>query len=84
MIFLFDLAPSPTSAGMLGIGAAAALLLAAAAAAFIVFRVLKKSVKMAFRVAIVAVILVIAVAGSVALWAIESKPSSRPIPRNNR
>ena len=84
MMFLFDIAPSPTSAGVVGIGAATVLLLGAAAAAFIVFRLLKKSVKMAFRVAIVAVILVIAVAGSVALWAIESKPSGRPIPRNNR
>jgi len=45
------------------------------AVAFIAFKMLKRSVKMAFRLAIVGVILVIAVAGSVALWAIERKPS---------
>jgi hypothetical protein len=84
MIFLFDLAPSPTSAGMIGIGAAAVFFLGAAAAAFVVFRMLRKSVKMAFRVAIVAMILVIAAAGSVALWSIESQPSRRPIPRNRK
>jgi len=84
MMFLFDIAPSPTSAGMLGIGAAAAFFVVVAAVGFVVLKILKKSVKMAVRVAIVAVILVIAFAGSIALWAIESKPSGRPVPRNNR
>jgi len=84
MIFLlFDIAPTPapTPGGMLGIVGAAAFLFIFLAVAFIAFRMLKRSVKMAFRLAIVGVILVIAVAGSVALWALESKPSgavSRP------
>jgi hypothetical protein len=85
MIFLFDIAPDPISpAGLVGLGTAGFFFLVVAAAAFIAFKMLKKSVKMAFRVAIVTIILVIAVAGSVALWAIESRPSGRPVPRNNR
>lgn len=85
MYLLFDIAPSsgPTTGGTLGIVGAAAFLLIFAAAAFIAFKVLKRSVKMAFRLAIVAVILVIAVAGSVALWAIESKPSG-PVTRTHK
>jgi hypothetical protein len=85
MIFLFDVTPDPISAaGPAGLGTAAAFFLVIAAGAFIVFKLLKRSVKMAFRMAIVAIILVIAVAGSIALWAIESKPSGRSIPRNQR
>jgi hypothetical protein len=82
MTFLFDVAPS--SAGMVGIAAAAVFFLVAAAAAFVAFKLLKKSMKMAFRVAILLIILVIAVAGSIALWSIESAPSGRPVPRNRR
>ena len=82
MRFLFDVAPS--GAGMIGIGAAAVFFLIASAAAFVAFKLLKKSVKMAFRVAILLIILVIAVAGSVALWSIESSPSGRPVPRNRK
>jgi membrane protein implicated in regulation of membrane protease activity len=83
MILLFDVAPEVIGSGG-GIVAGAVFLLVFMAAAFIAFKLLKQSVKMAFRMAIVAVILVIAVAGSVALWAIESKPSGRPVPRNQR
>jgi hypothetical protein len=86
MIYLlFDIPPTsaPSAAGTLGILGGAAFLLIFAAAAFIAFKVLKRSVKMAFRLAIVAVMLVIAVAGSVALWAIESKPSGA-VPRTHK
>jgi len=77
IFFLLDIppTPAPTPGGMAGIGAAAVFLLIFMAVAFIAFKMLKRSVKMAFRLAIVGVILVIAVAGSVALWAIERKPS---------
>lgn len=78
MIYLlFDIPPTsaPAPGGALGIVSAAAFLLIFAGAAFIAFKMLKRSVKMAFRLALVAVILVIAVAGSIALWAIESRPS---------
>lgn len=51
-----------------GIVAAVAFFLIFAAVAYIVFRLLRKTVKMAFRMAIVAVILLIAVAGSVSFW----------------
>jgi uncharacterized membrane protein YphA (DoxX/SURF4 family) len=64
---------------MAGAGIAAVFLLVFLAVAFIAFKMLKRSVKMAFRIAIVGVILVIAVAGSVALWAIEKNPSGTPI-----
>jgi hypothetical protein len=39
-----------------------------AAIAYIAFRLLKKTVKMAFRMAVVAAILLIAVVGSLAFW----------------
>lgn len=68
-------------AGGIGIFAAVAFLLVFLAVAFIAFKVLKKSVKMAFRIVIVAVILAIAVAGSVALWALGNGGSARPQPR---
>lgn len=51
-----------------GIIAAAAFFLALAAVAYVAFRLLRKTVKLAFRMAIVAVILAIAVAGSVSFW----------------
>ena len=51
-----------------GIVAAVAFFLVFAGVAYIAFRLLRKTVKMAFRMAIVAVILVIAVAGSVSFW----------------
>jgi hypothetical protein len=85
MMFLLDIAPEPTSAaGLAGLGAAAFFFFALAAIAFVAFKLLRKSVKMAFRMAVVAMILVIGIAGSVALWAIESKPSNRPAPRNHK
>jgi flagellar basal body-associated protein FliL len=52
----------------MGILAAVVFFLVFAGVAYIAFRLLKKTVKMAFRMAIVAVILVIAIAGSVSFW----------------
>ena len=52
----------------IGIIAAVVFFLIFAGVAYIAFRLLKKTVKMAFRMAIVAVILLIAVAGSVSFW----------------
>jgi flagellar basal body-associated protein FliL len=78
---LFDI-PSPSTGGAVGIVAAVSFLLIFLAAAFIAFRVLRKSVKMAFRLAIVAVILMIAVAGSVSFWWLgSSKPARTERPR---
>jgi uncharacterized membrane protein len=84
MMVLFDVMPSQVSGGMLGIAGGAAFLLAFLAAAYIAFKMLKRSVKMAFRLAIVAVILMIAVAGSVALWALGTAKPSRPVPQSSR
>jgi hypothetical protein len=86
MIYLFDIPPTPTSGGTLGIVGAAAFLLIFLGAAFIAFKMLKRSVKMAFRLAIVAVILLIAVTGSVALWALGTSKAqpSRPARTSSR
>ena len=65
-------------AGGIGIFAAIAFLLVCLAVAFIAFKMLKKSVKMAFRMVIVAVILVIAVAGSLSFWWLGSSKATKP------
>jgi len=67
-----------------GIVAAVAFFLIFAAVAYIVFRLLKKTVKMAFRMAIVAVILLIAIAGSVSFWWLGSSKSSTTRPRTTQ
>ncbi len=56
--------------------AAVAFFLVFAAVAYVAFRLLRKTVKMAFRMAIVVVILVIAVAGSVSFWWLGSSGKS--------
>ena len=82
MTIFLDVAPV---GGGVGIFAAVAFFLIFAAVAFIAYKLLKKTVKMAFRMAIVAVILLIAVAGSVSFWWLgSSKPSPRPRPASNR
>lgn len=80
-MILLDVAPV---AGGIGIVAAVVFFFVFLAAAFIAFKMLKRTVKMAFRVAIVAVILAVAVAGSVALWALGTGGSERPRPARNR
>jgi hypothetical protein len=82
MIMLLDIAPGPR--GIVGIVSAVAFFFILAAAAFIAFKLLKRSVKMALRVGIVAVILAVAVTGSVALWAFSSASSEKPRPARNR
>ncbi len=61
----------------LGIVAAVLFFLVFAAVAYIVFRLLKKTVKMAFRMTIVAVILVIAIVGSLSFWWLST--SKKPV-----
>jgi len=52
--------------------AAIIFLLIMLAVAYVVFRLLKRTVKMAFRAIIVLVILAIAVVGGAALWSMDS------------
>ena len=67
--------------GGIGIFVGVAFFLIFAAVAFIAFKMLKKTVKMAFRMAVVAIILLIAIAGSVSFWWLSSSRPSRPAPR---
>lgn len=76
MTLFLDLAPEP---GGVGTFAVVAFFLLALAVAFIAFKMLKKTVKMAFRITVVAIILAVAVAGSIALWAIGNARPVRPI-----
>ena len=64
--------------GGIGIFAAVAFFLVFLAVAFIAFKMLKKTVKMAFRITIVVIILAIAVAGSVSFWWLGSSKPPRP------
>jgi apolipoprotein N-acyltransferase len=80
-MFLFDVA----SSGMIGIIIAVAFFFVALASGFFAFIMLRKTIKMAFRMMIVAAILLIAVFGSLALWLFlqpssPSRPAS-PTPR---
>ena len=65
LIYLFQIAPS---GGTIGVVVAVSFLLVFLGVAFVAYKALKKTVKMAFRLVVVGVILVIAVAGSVSLW----------------
>ena len=79
MTLLMDVAPIASGVGVI---AAVVFFLIFLAVAFVAFKMLKRSLKMAFRVAIVVVILTIAVAGSLALWAFSSSSKApRPQPR---
>ena len=80
MTILLDMNPV---GGGVGIFAAVATLLVFAGAAFIAFKLLKRTVKMAFRVAIVAIILAIGLAGTLFFYA-TAKPvrPPRPTPTN--
>jgi hypothetical protein len=64
-MILLQFAPS---GGTMALIIAAAFFLVLAGAAYIAFKALKKTVKMAFRMTVVAVILLIAVVGSISLW----------------
>jgi NhaP-type Na+/H+ or K+/H+ antiporter len=65
--------------GASGIVAGVVFFLIFAAAAYIAFRLLKKTVKMAFRMAIVAFIVLIALVGGIFFyWKGSSTSSSRP------
>lgn len=61
-----------------GVLAAAAFFLIFVAVAFVAYKVLKKTVKMAVRIAVVAIILAVAAVGSIILWAYDGSSPERP------
>lgn len=74
-MILFDVAPS---GGGIAVGIAGFLFLACALVAFIAFKMLRKTVKTAVRLMIVAVILIVALIGGIALILLTSGESVRP------
>ena len=78
-MILFDI---PPIGGGVGIGLAVVFFLIVAAVALIAFKILKRTVKMAFRMAIVGIILLIAVIGGIAFLAFSAyspRPESAPV-----
>lgn len=73
----FDVAPL---GGGIGAVAGVVFLLICLAAAYIAFRMLRKSVKLAFRLVIVGIIILIAIVGSASFWWLGTSRSPRPIP----
>ena len=65
-------------AGGIGIFAGVAFLLVFLAIAFVAFKLLKRTVKMAFRMAIVAIIIAIAIAGSAFFLMLGTSKPVRP------
>ena len=68
------------AAGEIGVFAAIVFFLIFLAVAFVAFKLLKRSVKMAFRMAIVAIIIAVAIAGSFALYMFSTAKTPRPTP----
>ncbi|HMJ07497.1 MAG TPA: hypothetical protein VK468_00735 [Pyrinomonadaceae bacterium] len=77
MMLIFDVG---TSTGMTALAAGALFFVVFAAVAYIAFRLLRKTVKMAFRMAVVAAVLLAAVAGVASFWWFTSSPSPKPRP----
>ena len=77
---------APSIGGPVVIIASVAFFLVFAAVAYVVFRLLKKTVKMAFRLMIVAIILLIAVVGSISFWWLGSsgKPARAERPKSTQ
>ena len=81
MTILFDIGPP---GGAIGLAAAAGFLLIAIAVAYVVFRMLRKTVKMAFRLAVVAVILLVGFVGTLAFIYVGSPGSQKAPPAPTR
>ena len=76
MLLMLDITPE---LGATGIAAVVGFFLILVAVAYIAFRLLKRTVRMAIRMAIVAVILLVALAGSIYIY--WSRTSYNPRPR---
>lgn len=75
MIALFDANPI---GGGIGVFLGVAFLLVFAGGAFIAFKLLRKSLRMAFRIAVVLILLAIAIAGSSFFFLAGTSKSARP------
>jgi len=69
---------------MIGIIVAVSFFLVLAGAAWIAFKALKKTAKMAIRMMVVVMILIIAVVGSISLWYFSSDGTPKLKPPANR
>jgi hypothetical protein len=81
--FLLDISPE---LGAAGIVAVLGFFLIFVAIAYIAFRMMRKTVRMAFRMAVVAVILLVALIGSVYIYwnRTSNTPRSKPQPTRSR
>jgi len=77
MTFLLDIGPP---GGAIGVGVGIGFLFLAAAFAYVVFRMLRKTVKTAFRLAIVALILIVGFIGTMAFFYMGSGSAGKPTP----
>jgi len=78
---MLDIAPEISSVGF---AAVVGCFLIFAAVAYVAFRLLRKTVRMAFRLAIVAAILLVALAGSILIYMNGTRTSPRPRPQPTR
>ena len=84
---LFNVPMAFIETGTIGVFLAIAFIFIIAGSAFFAFVMLRKTVKMAFRLIIIGVILLIAVVGSASFWWFSSSnsgDSSKPRPANSR
>ena len=84
MFLLMDVAIPYSETTLLAAGGA--MILIAAALAYVVFRLLRKTVRMALRMAVVAAIFVFILVGGIAFWWLSSgtTPKPRPTPARQR
>jgi hypothetical protein len=73
-----------SDAGPIGIAVGVAFFLVVAAVAYISFRLMRRTMKTAIRLAIVALILLVALVGSIAILWKSSGRITRPRPSTNR
>lgn len=87
LAFLFDIRVNPFSGiNTNGIVVGIVFFLILAGVAAVAFFMVKKTVKMAIRMAIVGVILLIAIIGAISFWmsTSDTKPAARPTNTRNR
>lgn len=81
MTMMFDVGPP---GGAIGLGVGFAFFLIVLAVAFLAFRLLRKTVRMALRLVIVAVILIVGFVGTLAFFYVGSGSSPKGRPTSTR